>query len=992
NDVSEVYCATVLTRQNILLKSGVNFAGGEPVANHEEDDEVLETQEETEEGNIAASHPNYDCNTNYGPRFTLIDKLGTLTLPRRLIDEADGEVDNYEEYDRDSEKELTVNPPLNQENLFCIKNQILPNGTYEEPILSIRMPQKKTKRKKRRVSQRFGFREVGDDEEWNLYWTDLSVTIERVVSMKKWQKINHFPGMSEICRKDALARNLNRMLKLFPKEYSIFPKTWILPADWGDLQQYARQKKNRTYILKPDTGCQGKGIWITKTPREIKATENLICQTYISRPFLIDGFKFDLRLYVLVTSIVPLRVFMFKDGLARFTTQPYREPTAANVGNVFMHLTNYAIQKHSNNFVREDEEAGTKRRITTVNCWLIEHGYDVDKIWHDIDDVILKVLMSGLPVLRHNYRTCFPNHIETSACFEILGFDIMLDRKMRPYVIEVNHSPSFHTDSQLDKEIKEALIWDTLKLANFEAVDRKKCIEEDKRRIRQRLLRRNFGKTSREDMNAEMERWAAKALEYENEHLGNFRRIYPSKNNEQYEKFINSTTTLFTETATFKARMQHSRQLREEIRERRDRLESIFRPRQNRLRPESPGRTPAVGGVRRRTSKSRGGTSGCMERTQGDLMGPFPRDESRRGVSPQNLQPISPPSLNSLEATRIDEAEEHERCLAMEKRAVLLRSLGVVDAVYRLLSGSPGVEPSSGLPKKIIIADRERARQQSLAKPIEIILPQFPNSSMSNVQSSRESRKPGQRLRARQSNNSRSNMPSKPVRRTIPISLSEFVMPRNLPILGRGCVHPRLERECLFEVQDSAAALLDTLPPGVALSSFSLHTRKTTQASSLQTSQLPSQPLSSLAVLAGGPVVTARARNTTRCEVPRFGAAGSSTISAAASSALTQWTKQSQPGALVLCGTTQSPRQQTIFVNDRNSPVFEEGLCLNGGGIPIAAPQASRTAFDIPMHCVSTKSNVLYAQCIVDNPSRKSRSAANSQFWSLEQSPSIQSM
>uniref|UniRef100_A0A0R3WFE9 Uncharacterized protein n=1 Tax=Taenia asiatica TaxID=60517 RepID=A0A0R3WFE9_TAEAS len=587
-------------------------------------------------------------------------------------------------------------------------------------------------------------------------------------------------------------------------------------------------------------------------------------------------------------------------------------------------------------------------------------------------------LMSGLPVLRHNYRTCFPNHIETSACFEILGFDIMLDRKMRPYVIEVGVSICI----QLDKEIKEALIWDTLKLANFEAVDRKKCIEEDKRRIRQRLLRRNFGKASR---------WAAKALEYENEHLGNFRRIYPSKNNEQYEKFINSTTTLFTETATFKARMQHSRQLREEIRERRDRLESIFRPRQNRLRPESPGRTPAVGGVRRRTSKSRGGTSGCMERTQGDLMGPFPRGESRRGISPQHLQPVSPPSLNSLEATRIDEAEEHERCLAMEKRAVLLRSLGVVDAVYRLLSGSPGVEPSGGLPKKIIIADRERARQQSLAKPIEIILPQFPNSSMSNVQSSRETRKPGQRLRARQSNNSRSSMPSKPVRRTIPISLSEFVMPRNLPILGRGCVHPKLERECLFEVQDSATALLDTLPPGVALSSFSLHTRKATQASSLQTSQLPSQPLSSLAVLAGGPVVTARAHNTARCEVSRFGAAGSSTISAAASSALTQWTKQPQPGALVLYGTTQSPRQQTIFVNDQNSPVFEEGLCLNGGGIPIAAPQASRTAFDIPMHCVSTKSNALYAR-IVDNLSRKSRSATNSQFWSLEQSPSIQSM
>lgn len=46
-----------------------------------------------------------------------------------------------------------------------------------------------------------------------------------------FQKINHFPGMLEICRKDLLARNLNRMLRLFPKEYRIFPRTWCLPAE-----------------------------------------------------------------------------------------------------------------------------------------------------------------------------------------------------------------------------------------------------------------------------------------------------------------------------------------------------------------------------------------------------------------------------------------------------------------------------------------------------------------------------------------------------------------------------------------------------------------------------------------------------------------------------------------------------------------------------------------------------------------------------------------
>lgn len=46
-----------------------------------------------------------------------------------------------------------------------------------------------------------------------------------------FQKINHFPGMTEICRKDLLARNLNRMQKLYPTEYNIFPRTWCLPAE-----------------------------------------------------------------------------------------------------------------------------------------------------------------------------------------------------------------------------------------------------------------------------------------------------------------------------------------------------------------------------------------------------------------------------------------------------------------------------------------------------------------------------------------------------------------------------------------------------------------------------------------------------------------------------------------------------------------------------------------------------------------------------------------
>ncbi len=66
---------------------------------------------------------------------------------------------------------------------------------------------------------------------------------------------------------------------------------------------------------------------------------------------LIDGLKFDLRVYALVYGVNPLRVFIYKDGLARFATEAYTPPVGTNLENMYMHLTNYAINKFSDKFV-----------------------------------------------------------------------------------------------------------------------------------------------------------------------------------------------------------------------------------------------------------------------------------------------------------------------------------------------------------------------------------------------------------------------------------------------------------------------------------------------------------------------------------------------------------------------------------------------------------------------------------------------------------------
>uniref|UniRef100_A0A8D3E8C7 Tubulin tyrosine ligase-like family, member 6 n=1 Tax=Scophthalmus maximus TaxID=52904 RepID=A0A8D3E8C7_SCOMX len=510
----------------------------------------------------------------------------------------------------------------------------------------------------RRAARRFGLREAAEGDDWTLFWTDCSVSLDRVKDMKRYQKINHFPGMSEICRKDLLARNMNRMLKLFPKDYNIFPRTWCLPADYSDFQAYTRAKKSKTYICKPDSGCQGKGIFITRSSRDVPPGEHMICQVYVSRPLVIDGYKFDLRIYVLVTSCDPLSIFMFQEGLARFCTTQYNEPTHGNVEDVCMHLTNYSINKHSENFVR-DEDTGSKRKLSTLNKHLESVSFDTEKMWCDIEDVIIKTLISAHPVLKHNYHTCFPNHTAGSACFEILGFDVLLDQRLRPWVLEVNHSPSFTTDSPLDREVKDALLYDALVLINLGACDRRKITKEERRRVKDRLQQNR----SREARSEELRQCQAATVEqterYEAKHLGGFRRIYPREGGEKYDKYFKHSSSLFQETAASKAREECSRQQLQDLR-----LKQEQREQKDGRRRDLQGETAGERFKPRRAS------------TQ-----PPP------GVpnSDRDPQPVSRSVREEEEVEEVEEVEEQRRLDALLQRKKLLQELGVVEQVRQLL-------------------------------------------------------------------------------------------------------------------------------------------------------------------------------------------------------------------------------------------------------------------------------------------------------------------
>ncbi|CRG94155.1 tubulin--tyrosine ligase, putative [Plasmodium gallinaceum] len=379
-----------------------------------------------------------------------------------------------------------------------------------------------------------------DSNDWDVIWIDTSISEERFRKLKKFQKINHFIGMRGITRKDELSRNLKKMKKNFPQSYNFFPLTWILPNEISDFKNYYKQKSNsKTYIVKLKNSCQGKGIYLTKKLDNINKYESCIIQKYIHKPLLINGLKFDIRLYVLITGCDPLRIFLHEDGLVRFSIEKYKLPKSKNLKQVNMHLTNFAINKKSDKFENslnpDDATIGHKRSWKVVLEKLKEQGLPMDSIMTKIEHMIVKTICSIQPELKHFYNSAHISDYSNSMCFEILGFDILLDHKLKPWLLEVNHSPSFRTCSMVDEKVKYAVIRDTLNILYMRSKYRLIHIQEY---LNLQKFRKKYNHLLVKNKKELKEKLTISRFQYENKNLGGYKRIYPLEELLDYENLI----------------------------------------------------------------------------------------------------------------------------------------------------------------------------------------------------------------------------------------------------------------------------------------------------------------------------------------------------------------------------------------------------------------------------------------------------------------------
>tara|TARA_B110000977_G_scaffold80890_1_gene108269 strand:+ start:30149 stop:31570 length:1422 start_codon:yes stop_codon:yes gene_type:complete len=235
-------------------------------------------------------------------------------------------------------------------------------------------------------------------------------------------------------------------------------------------QKSQKSKNNSTWIVKPVGKAQGKGIFLINSLAQVKKwahvanyggvsagikEEKYVVSKYLDDPLLIGGKKFDLRMYVVVTNFRPLVAYVSRLGFARFCVTKYTSTSSkdGDLEDLDAHLTNVAVQKKNADY---NSLHGGKWGLDDLRLFLeSQRGFEAtDALFKEIDQVILKSLRSVQHVIHNSPR-----------CFELYGYDLLIDEELKPWLIEVNASPSLSATTEDDRDMKLRVIRNALLVA-----------------------------------------------------------------------------------------------------------------------------------------------------------------------------------------------------------------------------------------------------------------------------------------------------------------------------------------------------------------------------------------------------------------------------------------------------------------------------------------------------------------------------------------------
>jgi tetratricopeptide (TPR) repeat protein len=230
------------------------------------------------------------------------------------------------------------------------------------------------------------------------------------------------------------------------------PETFALPRDRRALQRFAAGRPRSLYIVKPANGSGGQGISVVDDLTEALGREAVVVQPYLDRPYLIQGRKNHLRVYVLVTSAEPLRAHVYREGVVRFAPEPY-DPSPKRLGEVSMHVTNTALHEgHPGLEISQDPSRDDVGLIWSLSALLRQvgaDGGDPQAVFGEITDLV------GWFMRALRREGMFERQARAAPLRAygplLFGFDMLLDEDAHPWLIEIQAKPAGRGSPLVDR-------------------------------------------------------------------------------------------------------------------------------------------------------------------------------------------------------------------------------------------------------------------------------------------------------------------------------------------------------------------------------------------------------------------------------------------------------------------------------------------------------------------------------------------------------------
>ena len=292
--------------------------------------------------------------------------------------------------------------------------------------------------------------------------------------LNNYQKVGGYLRGRNFFLKNSFYRYFKNKKNIFYNDFDFMPETYIYPEDKDLIETKSgnyQVNKNDLWIVKPTNLSQGRGIFIFNSLDEIKLEQYVITQ-YISNISLINGRKYDLRLYVLISSLNPLRIYLYNEGLVRIAIEKY-EINMNSLANKYMHITNTDLNIKNKKFIspnNTNDENSNMWNLFMYKRYLKKNNIN----WIDLRKKIIKIIVKAIisvseDLLEENQKL----NLKAKNFYRILGIDILIKNDFNPLLIEMNYYPEIYFYNNIDKQVKVNLFFDILNIIGIAPFSRK---------------------------------------------------------------------------------------------------------------------------------------------------------------------------------------------------------------------------------------------------------------------------------------------------------------------------------------------------------------------------------------------------------------------------------------------------------------------------------------------------------------------------------------